>query len=57
MEKEWRRCADRRRAVSQAEHLRARGQNPFANDAKTSDRSLLRDLRELFAPALVEPVS
>ncbi|MES1173221.1 MAG: lysine--tRNA ligase [Myxococcales bacterium] len=40
-----------------AEHLRARGQNPFANDAKTSDRSLLRDLREQYASALIEPVS
>ena len=40
-----------------AESLRARGQNPFANDASTSDRSLLRELRELFAPALIEPVS
>ncbi|MEO6603255.1 MAG: amino acid--tRNA ligase-related protein, partial [Polyangiaceae bacterium] len=40
-----------------AEHLRARGQNPFANDATTADRSLLRDLREQFASALLEPVS
>jgi len=40
-----------------AEQLRARGQNPFANDAQVSDRSLLRELRELFAPALLEPVS
>jgi lysyl-tRNA synthetase class 2 len=40
-----------------AEHLRASGQNPFANDAKTIDRSLLRDLREQFASALIEPVS
>ncbi len=38
-----------------AEHLRARGQNPFANDVQTSDRSLLRELREQFAPALLEP--
>jgi len=40
-----------------AEHLRSRGQNPFANDATEANRSLLRDLREQFASALVEPVS
>jgi len=40
-----------------AEHLRSRGQNPFANDADGANRSLLRDLREQFASALVEPVS
>jgi len=40
-----------------AEHLRSRGQNPFANDAAEANRSLLRDLREQFASALVEPVS
>ncbi|MEI9942056.1 MAG: lysine--tRNA ligase [Pseudomonadota bacterium] len=40
-----------------AEHLRSRGQNPFANDASAANRSLLRDLREQFAPALLEPVS
>ena len=40
-----------------AEHLRSRGQNPFANDAAGENRSLLRELREQFAPALVEPVS
>src|SRR5450432_1179773 len=40
-----------------AEHLRARGQNPFANDAQVADRSLLRELRVLFAPALLEPAS
>ncbi len=42
---------------SKAEQLRARGQNPFANDVRVSDRSLLRELRELFAPALLEPAS
>jgi lysyl-tRNA synthetase, class II len=42
---------------NKAEHLRSRGQNPFANDATVSDRSLLRELRELFAPALLEPPS
>jgi len=40
-----------------AETLRARGQNPFANDAQAADRSLLRELRQLFAPALLEPAS
>jgi len=40
-----------------AEHLRSRGQNPFANDAASASRSLLRDIREQFAPALIEPVS
>jgi lysyl-tRNA synthetase, class II len=40
-----------------AEHLRSRGQNPFANDAADANRSLLRDLREQFASALIEPVS
>jgi len=40
-----------------AEHLRSRGQNPFANDAAYENRSLLRELREQFASALVEPVS
>ncbi len=40
-----------------AERLRARGENPFANDAQTADRSLLRDLREQFASALIEPLS
>ncbi|MEI9948963.1 MAG: lysine--tRNA ligase [Pseudomonadota bacterium] len=40
-----------------AEHLRSRGQNPFANDAAGANRSLLRDVREQFASALVEPVS
>ncbi|HTA91836.1 MAG TPA: OB-fold nucleic acid binding domain-containing protein, partial [Polyangiaceae bacterium] len=42
---------------SKAEQLRARGQNPFANDARVSDRSLLREIRELFAPALLEPAT
>ena len=40
-----------------AEHLRSRGQNPFANDAASANRSLLRELREQFAPALLEPAS
>ena len=42
---------------SKADGLRARGQNPFANDAGAADRTLLRDIRELFTSALVEPVS
>jgi lysyl-tRNA synthetase, class II len=40
-----------------AEHLRSRGQNPFANDVAVDDRSLLRDLRAEFATALLEPVA
>jgi lysyl-tRNA synthetase, class II len=40
-----------------AEHLRSRGQNPFANDAAVDDRSLLRELRVEFAAALLEPVA
>src|SRR5450755_1606247 len=40
-----------------AEHLRSRGQNPFANDVAVDDRSLLRELRVSFASALLEPVS
>ena len=40
-----------------AEHLRSRGQNPFANDAAVANRSLLRDLRVQFESALIEPVS
>src|SRR5450432_981529 len=42
---------------NKAEHLRSRGQNPFANDAQVADRSLLRELRLLFASALLEPAS
>src|SRR5882724_7899299 len=40
-----------------AEHLRSRGQNPFANDVAVRDRSLLRELRVSFASALLEPIS
>ena len=40
-----------------ADNLRSRGQNPFANDVAVTDRSLLRELRVQFAPALLEPVS
>jgi lysyl-tRNA synthetase class 2 len=42
---------------NKADHLRARGQDPFANDASVADRSLLRALRLLFAPALLEPAA
>jgi lysyl-tRNA synthetase, class II len=42
---------------AKAEQLRKAGQNPFANDAQAGDRSLLRELRELFACALLEPAS
>jgi lysyl-tRNA synthetase, class II len=40
-----------------AEQLRSRGQNPFANDAAEAERCLLRELRDQFASALVEPIS
>jgi lysyl-tRNA synthetase class 2 len=39
------------------EQLRARGLNPFANDADTSDRSFVGALRATYAPALLEPVA
>jgi len=42
---------------SKAEHLRDRGENPFANDVAAADRSLLRELRVMFAGALLEPKS
>src|SRR5450432_3040228 len=42
---------------NKAEQLRSRGQNPFANDAQVADRSLLRELRVLFSPALLEPAA
>jgi lysyl-tRNA synthetase class 2 len=42
---------------SKAEHLRERGQNPFANDVAVGDRSLLRELRQSFASALLEPLA
>ncbi len=37
--------------------VRARGENPFANDVDDGDRALVRELRERFAGALVEPRS
>jgi len=37
------------------EKLRERGQDPFANDVDTSDRTLVAELRTLFAPALEDP--
>jgi lysyl-tRNA synthetase class 2 len=39
------------------EQLRARGLNPFANDADTSDRSFVGELRTAYASALLEPVA
>ncbi|MEO8905298.1 MAG: lysine--tRNA ligase [Polyangiaceae bacterium] len=42
---------------SKADHLRGRGQNPFANDVVVTDRSLLRELRAEFESALIEPIS
>jgi len=38
-----------------AARVRARGENPFANDADVSDRISCRALRERFEPALLEP--
>ncbi|HVW28254.1 MAG TPA: lysine--tRNA ligase [Polyangiaceae bacterium] len=35
--------------------VRARGENPFANDVGTADRVLVHALRERLAPALLEP--
>jgi lysyl-tRNA synthetase class 2 len=37
------------------EHLRANGQNPFANDVDTSSRALVSELRARYAPALLVP--
>jgi lysyl-tRNA synthetase class 2 len=37
------------------EKLRERGQNPFANDVDTSDRTLISELRSAFAVALLDP--
>ncbi len=38
-----------------AEHVRARGETPFANDVVTRERVLCHALRQRFAPALIEP--
>jgi lysyl-tRNA synthetase class 2 len=38
-----------------AERLRARGENPFANDVRAQRRVLLGELRSRFMPALLEP--
>ncbi|GMV16987.1 MAG: lysine--tRNA ligase [Polyangiaceae bacterium] len=38
-----------------AARVRARGENPFANDLDPSDRISCRSLRERFEPALLEP--
>ncbi|MBK8995242.1 MAG: lysine--tRNA ligase [Myxococcales bacterium] len=38
-----------------AARVRARGENPFANDLDPSDRVSCRSLRERFQPALLEP--
>lgn len=38
-----------------AARVRARGENPFANDLDASDRVSCRSLRERFEPALLEP--
>jgi lysyl-tRNA synthetase class 2 len=39
-----------------AEAVRARGENPFANDVSAADRVLVQELRARFATALLEPV-
>jgi lysyl-tRNA synthetase class 2 len=39
---------------AKADALRARNENPFANDVGTSDRATVRDLRERFGSALVD---
>jgi len=38
-----------------AESLRARGQNPYANDARLEDRARVSELRQRAEPALLEP--
>ena len=38
-----------------ADAVRARGENPFANDVDVTDRVLVRELRERFQSALQEP--
>jgi lysyl-tRNA synthetase class 2 len=40
-----------------AEAVRARGDNPFANDVDVADRVLVRELRDRFQSALREPAS
>jgi lysyl-tRNA synthetase class 2 len=40
---------------AKADALRARQENPFANDVDTSDRSTVRELRERFGAALTDP--
>jgi lysyl-tRNA synthetase, class II len=42
---------------AKAERVRARGENPFANDVAAGRRTLVAALRTRFAPALLEPKS
>jgi lysyl-tRNA synthetase, class II len=42
---------------SKAEAVRARGENPFANDVDVRDRVLVRELRDRFRAALQEPAA
>jgi hypothetical protein len=42
---------------SKAEHLRARGENPFSNQIHATERCWVQKLRERFEPALVGPKS
>src|SRR6187549_1758028 len=51
MEKSEEGLVEARRA--KAEHLRAQGKNPFANDADPSDRTTLSALRATFATATI----
>jgi lysyl-tRNA synthetase class 2 len=41
---------------AKADAIRARRENPFANDVDASDRATVRDLRERYAAALVDTV-
>jgi lysyl-tRNA synthetase class 2 len=40
---------------NKAERVRERGDNPFANDAPHAERKWIRELREAFASALLDP--
>jgi lysyl-tRNA synthetase class 2 len=40
---------------AKAARMRERGDNPFANDIDTSDRTLVSEIRRVFAEALLEP--
>ena len=42
---------------AKAARLRARGENPFANDVSTLGRVLVREIRQRCEPALLEPIT